>query len=33
MSLAMTWVKTRKQLILKEVSTFLACVRIYIQKE
>jgi hypothetical protein len=27
------WAVKRKQLILKEVSTFLVCVRIYIQKE
>jgi hypothetical protein len=27
------WAVERKQLILKEISTFLVCVRIYIQKE
>ncbi len=27
------WALQRKQLILKEVSTFWVCVRIYIQKE
>jgi hypothetical protein len=33
MSLALNWVKESKRLIYREISTFLVCVRIYIQKE